>query len=112
MEKQGRAYALKTVLYWQVMLQTAKFVRQEGGQLELVLRVRQGQNASFAFLKPDGPLHDYYRWLVHAEPQVCGSRLSGPSPASYTCTSHEISVKALCAFYKCQRKLKSRHETL
>ena len=70
---------LKATSYWQVMLQTARFLRQEGDQLELVLRVRLGQNASFAFLKPGSPLHDYYRWLVHAEPQVCGSSLSGPS---------------------------------
>jgi hypothetical protein len=63
------------------MLQTAKFVRQEGDQLELVLRVRQGQNASFAFLKPDSQLHEYYRWLVHAQPQVCSSRLSNSSPS-------------------------------
>ena len=54
----------------QVMMQTARFVRQEGDQLELVLRIRQGRNASFRFLKPDSHLYDYYRWLVHAEPQV------------------------------------------
>ena len=54
----------------QVMLQTSRFVRQEGAQLELVLRVRQGQNAAFSFLKPDSPLHGYYRWLVNAQPQV------------------------------------------
>lgn len=57
-------------VYVQVMMQTARFVRQEGDQLELVLRIRQGHNASFRFLKPDSHLHDYYRWLVHAEPQV------------------------------------------
>ena len=98
---------LKTTLYWQVMLQTARFLRQEGDHLELVLRVRQGQNASFAFLKPGSPLHDYYRWLVHAEPQVCGSSLSGPFPASYTGSSHKTPVKALCASHKCQRKLEA-----
>ena len=57
-------------LSWQVMLQTSRFVGQEGAQLELVLRVRQGQNAAFSFLKPGSPLHGYYRWLVHAQPQV------------------------------------------
>ncbi len=54
----------------QVMLQTSRFVGAEGAQLELVLRVRQGQNAAFSFLKPDSPLHGYYRWLVNAQPQV------------------------------------------
>ena len=55
----------------QVMMQTARFVRHEGDQLELVLRIRQGHNVSFTFLKPDSPLYDYYRWLVQAQPQVC-----------------------------------------
>ena len=52
------------------MMQTASFVRQEGAQLELVLRVRQGQNANFSFLRPDSSLYDYYRWLVDTQPQV------------------------------------------
>ena len=51
-------------------MQTARFVRQEGDQLELVLRIRQGRNVSFSFLRPDSPLYEYYRWLVHAQPQV------------------------------------------
>ena len=54
----------------QVLLQTSRFVGGEGAQLELVLRVRQGQNAAFSFLRPDSPLHGYYRWLVDAQPQV------------------------------------------
>ena len=64
-------------------MQTANFVRQEGGQLELVLRVRQAQNASFGFLKPDSPLHDYYRWLVHAKPQVPDSAQSQHSNGQF-----------------------------
>ena len=69
-------------LSWQVMLQTSRFVGQEGAQLELVLRVRQGQNAAFGFLKPDSPLHGYYRWLVHAQPQVSGPPLLHSSTAT------------------------------
>ena len=59
-------------------MQTAKFVRQEGDQLELVLRIRQGHNASFSFLRPDSPLYDYYRWLVQAQPQVMIPFASSP----------------------------------
>ena len=60
-------------------MQTARFVRQEGDQLELVLRIRQGHNASFTFLRPDSPLYDYYRWLVHAQPQVSVSSQNLPT---------------------------------
>ena len=68
--------------FCQVMLQTSRFVGQEGAQLELVLRVRQGQNAAFSFLKPDSQLHGYYRWLVNAQPQVTTPCCTGPLPQS------------------------------
>ena len=54
----------------QVMLNTSRFVAEAGGQAELVLRVRQGTNPHFAFMKPDHRLHPYFRWLLHARPQV------------------------------------------
>ena len=54
----------------QVMLNTSRFVAEAGGQAELVLRVRQATNPNFAFLKPDHRLHPYFRWLLHARPQV------------------------------------------
>lgn len=57
----------------QIMVQTAKFVRESGGHSELVLRVRQAANPNFAFLRPDDPRHAYFRWLVTADPQVLDS---------------------------------------
>ena len=52
------------------MQQTAKFVREVGGQTEFVLGVKQAANPAFAFLKPSNRLHPYFRWLVK-EGQVC-----------------------------------------
>ncbi|CAL8465992.1 g5528 [Coccomyxa elongata] len=52
-----------------IMMQTAKFVRESGGHSELVLRVRQAANPNFAFLRPDDPRHAYFRWLVTADSQ-------------------------------------------
>ncbi|BDA48235.1 probable splicing factor, suppressor of white-apricot homolog at N-terminal half [Coccomyxa sp. Obi] len=52
-----------------IMVQTAKFVRESGGHSELVLRVRQAANPNFAFLRPDDPRHPYFCWLVTADPQ-------------------------------------------
>ena len=57
------------------MLNTARFVAEAGGQAELVLRARQSTNPHFAFLRPDSRLQPYFRWLVRAQPQVCGHSL-------------------------------------
>lgn len=54
----------------QIMMQTAKFVRESGGHSELVLRVRQASNPNFAFLRPDDPRQPYFQWLVTTDPQV------------------------------------------
>ncbi|RWR97344.1 splicing factor, suppressor of white-apricot isoform X1 [Cinnamomum micranthum f. kanehirae] len=48
----------------QIMARTAKFVREHGGQSEIVLRVKQGDNPTFGFLMPDHHLHEYFRFLV------------------------------------------------
>ncbi|XP_022753105.1 protein suppressor of white apricot-like [Durio zibethinus] len=45
------------------------FASRHGGQSEIVLRVKQGDNPTFGFLMPDHPLHPYFRFLVdHQEP--------------------------------------------
>lgn len=54
----------------QIMAQTARFVREAGGQAEFVLRVRQAANPAFAFLAPGDRCHAYFRWLLEAAPQV------------------------------------------
>ncbi|XP_038685405.1 protein suppressor of white apricot isoform X2 [Tripterygium wilfordii] len=40
------------------------FVSKHGGQSEIVLRVKQGDNPTFGFLMPDHQLHPYFRFLV------------------------------------------------
>lgn len=45
----------------QVIAQTATFVRANGVQVELALRVKHGSNPAFAFLQPQGRLFPYYR---------------------------------------------------
>lgn len=48
----------------QIIARTAKFVSEHGGQSEIVLRVKQGDNPTFGFLMPDHHLHAYFRFLV------------------------------------------------
>ncbi len=54
----------------QIIAQTAKFVREAGGQAEFVLSVRQAGNPSFGFLGRAHRLHRYFRWLVRDNPQA------------------------------------------
>lgn len=48
----------------QIIARTATFVSKNGGQSEIVLRVKQGDNTTFGFLMPDHRLHPYFRFLV------------------------------------------------
>ncbi|KAG6685820.1 hypothetical protein I3842_12G130700 [Carya illinoinensis] len=48
----------------QIIARTAVFVSKHGGQSEIVLRVKQGDNPTFGFLMPDHHLHAYFRFLV------------------------------------------------
>ncbi|KAK6934484.1 Suppressor of white apricot, N-terminal domain [Dillenia turbinata] len=48
----------------QIIARTAMFVGKHGGQSEIVLRVKQGDNPTFGFLMPDHHLHAYFRYLV------------------------------------------------
>ncbi|KAL4554185.1 hypothetical protein LXL04_037362 [Taraxacum kok-saghyz] len=49
----------------QIISRTALFVSKNGGQSEIVLRVKQGDNPTFGFLMPDHNLHPYFRFLVN-----------------------------------------------
>lgn len=51
------------------------FVCQHGGQSEIVLRVKQGDNPTFGFLMPDHHLHEYFQFLVE-HPQLLKSDTS------------------------------------
>ncbi|XP_065050807.1 uncharacterized protein LOC135680658 isoform X3 [Musa acuminata AAA Group] len=59
----------------QIIARTATFVSQHGGQSEIVLRVKQGDNPTFGFLMPDHYLHEYFRFLVE-HPQLLKSDTS------------------------------------
>ncbi|XP_057795273.1 uncharacterized protein LOC131011514 isoform X2 [Salvia miltiorrhiza] len=48
----------------QIIARTAIFVSKHGGQSEIILRVKQGDNPTFGFLMPDHHLHTYFRYLV------------------------------------------------
>ncbi|KAI5333784.1 PREDICTED: splicing factor suppressor of [Prunus dulcis] len=48
----------------QIIARTATFVSKHGGQSEIILRVKQGDNPTFGFLMPDHHLHAYFRFLV------------------------------------------------
>jgi hypothetical protein len=48
----------------QIIARTALFVSEHGGQSEIVLRVKQGDNPTFGFLMPNHHLHAYFRFLV------------------------------------------------
>ncbi|KAK3025565.1 hypothetical protein RJ639_041043 [Escallonia herrerae] len=48
----------------QIIARTAMFVSKHGGQSEIILRVKQGDNPTFGFLMPDHELHAYFRFLV------------------------------------------------
>jgi hypothetical protein len=52
------------------MLHTAKFVHTHGGQTEIILRVKQGDNPTFGFLMPGDPLHPFFRYMVENYEQL------------------------------------------
>ncbi|XP_037495712.1 splicing factor, suppressor of white-apricot homolog isoform X2 [Jatropha curcas] len=58
----------------QIIARTAMFVSKHGGQSEIVLRVKQGDNPTFGFLMPDHNLHPYFRFLIdHQELLMSGT---------------------------------------
>ncbi|CAH2069905.1 unnamed protein product [Thlaspi arvense] len=56
----------------QIMARTSSFVSKNGGQSEIVLRVKQGGNPTFGFLMPDHHLHPYFRFLVEHQELLTG----------------------------------------
>lgn len=77
-----------------IILQTAKFVRQAGGQTEFVLRVKQAANPNFSFLEPNDLQHPYFRWLVSTKPEDMLVIDAAPSAAADR-KSEEASVVLL-----------------
>ncbi|KZV56395.1 splicing factor, suppressor of white-apricot [Dorcoceras hygrometricum] len=67
-----RALQPPTEKVHQIIARTAVFVNKHGGQSEIILRVKQGDNPTFGFLMPDHQLHSYFRFLVE-HPQLLQS---------------------------------------
>ncbi|KAL3615349.1 hypothetical protein CASFOL_041010 [Castilleja foliolosa] len=60
----------------QIIARTALFVSKNGGQSEIILRVKQGDNPTFGFLMPGHHLHAYFRYLVE-HPELVHSESDG-----------------------------------
>lgn len=74
----------------QIIARTALFVSKHGGQSEIVLRVKQGNNPTFGFLMPDHGLHAYFRFLVdHPKHLQSDSDLNTQSEAKKTSNEHK-----------------------
>lgn len=73
----------------QIMVGTAKFVSEHGGQSEIILKVKQGSNPMFGFLNPDHYLHEYFRFLVQNPELVGGTAKKRPSSAEVVSNTGE-----------------------
>lgn len=62
----------------QIIARTALFVNKNGGQSEIILRVKQGDNPTFGFLMPDHHLHAYFKYLVE-HPELVHTELDEKS---------------------------------
>ncbi|XP_045453913.1 protein suppressor of white apricot [Melitaea cinxia] len=47
-----------------IIEKTAKFIANQGAQMEILIKAKQGDNVQFKFLNKDSPLHPYYTALI------------------------------------------------
>lgn len=47
-----------------IIEKTSLFVSEQGGQMEIIIKMKQHANPQFAFMHLDNPLHPYYKHLV------------------------------------------------
>ncbi|KAK4363901.1 hypothetical protein RND71_015259 [Anisodus tanguticus] len=74
----------------QIIARTALFVSKHGGQSEIVLRVKQGNNPTFGFLMHDHGLHAYFRFLVdHPELLQSDSDLNAQNEEKKASNEHK-----------------------
>lgn len=73
----------------QIIVGTAKFVKEHGGQSEVLLKVKQGNNPMFAFLNIDHHLHEYYKYLVQHPELLQSASQSTTKPAEASQTTGE-----------------------
>lgn len=78
----------------QIIARTAIFVSEHGGQSEIVLRVKQGNNPTFGFLMPDHHLHVYFRYLVD-HPQILKHHTDSPKMEEDKANNHTSEAGAL-----------------
>lgn len=48
-----------------IIERTAHFVAEQGAQMEILIKMKQSDNANFQFLSHDSSLHPYYRLILH-----------------------------------------------
>ncbi|UYV68252.1 SFSWAP [Cordylochernes scorpioides] len=53
-----------TMREFAIIEKTAQFVSQQGGQMEIFIKMKQGNNPQFCFLSFEDPLNPFYKWLV------------------------------------------------
>jgi hypothetical protein len=68
----------------QILMETARFVKANGGQVEVLLRVKQAANPLFGFLMPGNAMHAYYRWVLECNPQVGTKQQPPVHPPSFS----------------------------
>lgn len=56
----------KTKKHHEIIEKTAFFINEQGPQMEILLKIKQAENAQFNFLSFDNELHPYYRHLLMA----------------------------------------------
>ncbi|XP_011498257.1 PREDICTED: splicing factor, suppressor of white-apricot homolog [Ceratosolen solmsi marchali] len=49
-----------------IITKTALFISRQGGQMEVLIKAKQGNNQQFSFLSIDGELHPYYKHVLEA----------------------------------------------
>eukprot|EP00249_Psilotum_nudum_P021843 c28277_g1_i1 orf=2376-4964(+) len=82
----------------QIIAGTAKFVSEHGGQSEIILRVKQGDNPMFGFLNSDHHLHEYFRYLV-CHPQLVGATTKAKSTSTNCVYNTSESLSLLGSLY-------------
>ena len=48
----------------ELILRTAQFVKQQGPQMEVLMRAKQADSAKFLFLTPGTDLHAFYKHVL------------------------------------------------
>lgn len=47
-----------------IIERTSMFVSEQGGQMEIIIKMKQQNNPQFGFMHLDNPLYPYYKFLV------------------------------------------------